>query len=83
MSSCASRVETRRSFPDASDLQITAEPAYPVEALEPGAAGEAAEAAWWNEVLLWGREHHDRLARVCNWANDLGMKLPKGYCNPS
>jgi hypothetical protein len=46
----------------------------------PGAAGEAAERQWWNDVLVWGRAHHDRLARVCAWAADLGYDLPKGYC---
>jgi len=59
---------------------VTTEPTYPEAALAPGAAGEQAERAWWNDVLVWGREHHDRLARVCTWAKDLGLELPADYC---
>lgn len=81
VSSCGSRVETLRTFPPAADLQPDKEPEYPIEALSPGEAGAAAEKAWWNSVLLWGRNHHDKVARVCKWAVDLGYKLPAGYCD--
>lgn len=79
--SCANRVETQRTFPPAADLRPAAEPAYPVEALEPGEAGEAAEKAWWNDVLLWGRGEHGKVVRICNWARDLGFETPAGYCD--
>lgn len=80
-SSCASRVETHRTFPPAADLRAAPEPAYPTAALEPGPAGEAAERAWWNDVLLWGRDNRDRVTRICKWAVDLGMKAPPDYCD--
>jgi hypothetical protein len=63
-------------------LQAKIEPAYPVEALEPGPAGEAAEAAWWNRVLIWGRGEHAKVKRICNWAVDLGLEAPKDFCEP-
>src|SRR5881392_431317 len=68
VSSCASRVEERKTFPPLADLQPTTEPAYPAEALEPGEAGEAAEKAWWNSVLIWGRGEHKKVVRICGWA---------------
>src|SRR5574338_1235006 len=82
VSSCASRVETQKTFPPVADLQPAVEPAYPDAALEPGPAGEAAEKAWWNSVLIWGRGEHSKVVRVCNWARDLKMPLPDGYCAP-
>lgn len=78
--SCASRVETLRTFPPAADIQPALEPAYPAAALEPGEAGEAAERAWWNEVLLWGRGEHGKVERICKWSRDLGFKAPADYC---
>ena len=80
-SSCGNRVETHLAFPPVADLRVDPEPAYPEAALQPGPEGEAAERAWWNDALLWGRTHRDRLSRVCNWARDLGMELPRGYCD--
>lgn len=80
-SSCDSRVQTLRTFPPAADLHPAPEPVYPVAALEPGEAGEAAERAWWNEVLLWGRGERAKVARICNWARDLGFDAPTGYCD--
>ena len=56
------------------------EPAYPQEALLPGEVGEQAEDAWTNAMIIWGRTHHDRLARVCAWHRDLKLKVPDGYC---
>lgn len=57
---------------------------YPAEALQPGDAGAAAEDAWWNEVLIWGRDNHGKVKRICGWADDLGRKhkqpLPEGWC---
>lgn len=81
VSSCGNRVETRLAFPPVADLQIVEEPGYPVEAVQPGEAGKAAEDAWWNDVLLWGRDHRDKLARVCKWSADLGYEVPAGWCS--
>jgi hypothetical protein len=83
VSSCASRVETQKTFPPVADLQPAIEPAYPAEALQPGPTGDAAEKAWWNSILLWGRGEHGKVVRVCGWARDLKMPLPKGYCDGS
>lgn len=80
MSSCGSRVEIQPQFPPAADLKVDAEPAYPLTALQPGAAGEKAEDKWWTDVLAWGRVHHDRVKRICRWSRDLGLVLPDGYC---
>lgn len=71
----------QRTYPPAADLRAAAEPTYPVAALEPGPAGEQAERAWWNEVLLWGRGERARVVRICQWARDLGMQLPADYCH--
>jgi hypothetical protein len=79
-SSCANRVETRLAFPPAVDIKPAPEPAYPVEALQPGEAGKAAEDAWWNSILLWGRGEQAKVARICDWATDLGLEVPRGYC---
>ncbi|MDO7843472.1 hypothetical protein [Sphingomonas immobilis] len=78
--SCGSRVETRLAFPPAADLKAEAEPPYPEAALQPGKAGAEAERAWWSEVLIWGRMHHDRVARICAWARDLKMPVEPGQC---
>ena len=80
VSSCASRVETHLAFPPVADLKTDPEPVYPEAALQPGPVGEQAEREWWNQTLVWGRTHRDRVARVCAWARDLGHKLPEGYC---
>lgn len=80
MSSCASNTETQKTFPPAPDIKPAVEPPYPVEALQPGQAGEDAEKAWWNSVLLWGRGEHDKVVRICGWARDLKMPLPSDYC---
>ena len=73
-SSCANRVETQLTFPPAADLKAAPEPDFPVAALEPTPEGKALEDAWWNAILLWGREHHDKVVRICKWAKDLGDK---------
>lgn len=78
-SSCASRVETQKTFPSVADIKPTPEPAYPTEALHDAAI----EQAWWNLVLIWGRDEHAKVVRVCNWAHDLKMPLPSGYCGGS
>lgn len=81
VSSCGSKVAIPPSFPPVADLQVDAEPAYPEAALEPTDAGREAEAKWWNDTLIWGRTHHDRVARICTWARDLKLKLPSAsYC---
>lgn len=80
VSSCDNSSGLTVGFPPLADLKVDKEPAYPEAALLPGDAGKAAEDAWWNSVLLWGREHHDRVARICTWARDLKMKMPDGYC---
>lgn len=79
-SSCGSREETRLAFPPVADLKVDPEPPYPITALAPGQEGEDAERKWWNDVLLWGRTHQARVARVCKWARDLKLELPVGYC---
>lgn len=71
-----------KAFPPVADLKPAPEPIYPEAALEPTPAGEEAERAWWNSVLIWGRGEHDKIVRVCNWARDLKMELPAGYCGP-
>lgn len=80
VSSCASRVETHLQFPPVADLKVDAEPVYPVAALEPGEAGQLAEDAWRDEILIWGRKGWAQNARVCKWATELGLDVPKGYC---
>lgn len=65
-----------KTFPPYADLQPAVEPPYPDEAL--GSA--AAERVWWNSLLIWGRGEHAKVVRVCNWARDLKMPLPDGYC---
>lgn len=70
----------RPIFPSAADLAVEAEPAYPVEALEVDdslqstPAAIAAENAWDDEVLIWGRRGWAAVGRLCRWAEDLGMK---------
>lgn len=78
LTACAARVETQKTFPPLADLQPAVEPAYPDAAL----TDEAVERAWWNSVLIWGRGEHSKVVRVCNWAHDLKMPLPDGYCAP-
>lgn len=68
----------KKTFPPLADLQPAVEPAYPDAALD----SEAVERAWWNSVLIWGRGEHSKVVRVCNWAKDLKMPLPDGYCAP-
>jgi len=34
-------------------------------------------------MLAWGRKGWAQNARVCGWAVELGLKVPKGYCNPA
>lgn len=80
VSSCGSRVETHLQFPPVADLKVDDEPAYPETALQPGEAGQQDEDAWRDEVLAWGRKGWAQNARVCRWAVDLGLKVPKGYC---
>ena len=72
---------TLRTYPPAADLKASPEPEYPIAALEAGPVGEAAERAWWNEVLLWGRDHHAKVQRVCRWAVDMGFEAPPDYCD--
>lgn len=79
-SSCANRVEIRPALPPAADLAQLPEPPYPIEALEPGEAGEKAEAEWRDKVLIWGRAGWAQNRRVCLWAVELGLEVPKGYC---
>ena len=78
--SCANRVETRLASPPVADLKVDPEPPYPEAALEPGDAGKAAEDKWWNDVLIWGRVHHDRVQRICQWARELKMDVSGEYC---
>ena len=80
VSSCGSRVETHLAFPPVADLKQEAEPAYPEAALEPGEAGAKAEKEWNDKVLIWGRKGWAQNRRVCQWAVNLGLKVPAGYC---
>lgn len=73
---CSSRTETRFAFPPVADIKVEAEPAYPEAAL----TDPAAEDLWWNDVLLWGRDNRDKVARICKWAKDLGNDVPAGWC---
>lgn len=71
---------TQRTFPPAADLAQDAEPEYPLEALQEGDVGKAAEDAWRDKVLIWGRKGWAQNRRVCLWAVDMKMPLPKDYC---
>jgi len=51
-----------------------------VEALLPDEEGAKAEKKWNDKVLIWGRTGWAQNRRVCLWAVDLGLKVPKGYC---
>lgn len=81
MSSCGSKVETRLEFPPVADLKQEAEPPYPEAALAPGEAGAKAEREWHDKILIWGRKGWAQNRRVCQWAVDLGLKVPPGYCS--
>jgi len=80
VSSCDSKVETHLQFPPVADLKVDPEPVYPVAALEPGEVGQQAEDSWRDEILIWGRKGWAQTARVCKWAVELGLEVPKGYC---
>lgn len=76
------------ALPPAPDRKVDAEPLYPVAALEacptnlrsdPCPAAEA-ERKWWNEMLIWGRTHRDRVARICGWGRLLEKDVPEGWC---
>lgn len=81
VSSCASKVVTLVKFPPAADLAQRAEPEYPIEALVSGEVGAKAEKKWNDSVLIWGRTGWAQNKRVCQWAVDLGMVVPRGYCS--
>lgn len=82
------RVETQIALPPAADRKAEAEPVYPVAALEPcptnlrtdPCPAEEAERRWWGDLLIWGREHYGRVARICLWAYELEQDVPAGYC---
>lgn len=65
-------------------MKPATEPAYPTAALEPGEAGATAEAAWFNDMIAWGRGEHGKVKRLCDWTQTMGAKfktpLPKGWC---
>lgn len=81
VSSCGSRVETHLKFPPVADLRQEAEPEYPIAALEPGEAGAKAEKEWNDKILIWGRKGWAQNRRVCQWAVELGLQVPTGYCS--
>jgi hypothetical protein len=69
-------------LPPVADLRQIVEPEYPVAALQPGDAGAKAEAAWHDKVLIWGRTGWAQNRRVCQWAVDMKLAVPAGYCTP-
>lgn len=73
--SCASKDAKLTRLPPDADLKVIAEPAYPVEAL----TDEAAERAWNDAVLIWGRDGWAAVARLCTWARDMGAPVD---CEP-
>lgn len=87
-SSCGSR-DSSVFLPPAPDRRVDAEPQYPVAALEPcptnlrsdPCPAETAEREWWRDLLLWGRTHRDRVARVCVWGRALKQDVPAGWCD--
>lgn len=81
VSSCGSKEEIQLKLPPAADLKPQPEPEYPIEALQEGETGAKAEDAWQDRILIWGRTGWAQNRRVCQWAVDLGMKVPDGYCS--
>ena len=69
--SCASKDATELRLPPAADLEVRAEPAYPVEAL----TDADAERRWNDEALIWGREGWRQVQRLCLWAKGMGAKV--------
>ena len=63
-------------MPPAADVMLIGEPEYPIAAL----TDPKAEDAWHDRVLIWGRTGWAQNRRVCQWAVDLGLKVPKDYC---
>lgn len=81
VSSCGNKEEIHLKFPPVADLKQQPEPAYPIEALHEGEEGAKAEDAWQDRILIWGRTGWAQNRRVCQWAVELGMKVPDGYCS--
>lgn len=44
----------------------------------PTNAAIAAENEWNDDVLAWGRRGWAQIGRLCQWAKDMGAKLPFG-----
>lgn len=55
----------------------------PAAALEPTDAGRAAEQAWWDRVLAWGRDNAGARVRICLWARELNRSIPASTCQPA
>lgn len=80
-SSCGSNQRpVSTPLPLASDLQVEPEPAIPDAALGTGPEAEAAEDAWNDDVLLWGRAGWAQVGRLCRWAKGHGspVECPAG-----
>ena len=74
VSACDSKAETLVITPPAADLRAAPEPQVPDAALEvdpvtfePTSAAEAAEQAYHDSVLLWGRGLKLQIERVCRY----------------
>jgi hypothetical protein len=69
--------------PPVADLHRRAEPLVPIEAAQPGKAGEEANTAWNDKVLIWGRTGWAQVGRLCQWAVDMNMPgVTKDVCMP-
>lgn len=78
-------------------MRPATEPAYPAEivlaegpevearkvtvTIDPVA--DAAERAWNNRILIWGRGENRKVTRLCQWAQEVAPgTLASGWCEP-
>ena len=71
---CADRVQ---AFPPSADLRPEPKPQLDPAAIESEAALDAHDIA----IETWGERGWDALARVCQWAVDMGAEIPFA-CRP-
>lgn len=69
-SACANKAPTSPAFPRAADLKVEPKPVLAVDALASDQALNDHEA----DVESWGERGWRQVARICRWAQDLGMK---------